>query len=136
VLTLGSVPSASESNARVAAEPFFMSPAVKAPVSIASSAQRRAAAWQARRQAGRQYLYAWPPRRGRNSRSHQAQRTVPLIVARHSILRVSRSPNRGPVACRRDVPVKAGGRQGEGRGKGHGVVKSLILAVGEEVKAL
>jgi hypothetical protein len=42
-LTLGRVPSVSESNARVAAEPLVMSARVRAPLAMASSTHARAA---------------------------------------------------------------------------------------------
>jgi hypothetical protein len=43
VFILGRVPSASESNARVAAEPLLMSARVRAPLAMASSTHARAA---------------------------------------------------------------------------------------------
>jgi len=74
------------SNARVRWKPVLMSPTLSMPAPIASSAQRRAAARNWRRQPGRQNRCARPPvRRDRNARSHQTQARSPttfrLIVA-------------------------------------------------------
>jgi hypothetical protein len=55
-----------------------MSPMLNTPASIASSAQRRAAAWNANRQCGLQKRWAWPPLcRSWNGRSHQEQDAEP-----------------------------------------------------------
>jgi hypothetical protein len=59
-----------------------MSATISAPRAMASSAQRRAAAWNARRHDGRQKRCARPPPcRTRNGRLHQEQECSPLIEA-------------------------------------------------------
>ena len=69
-------------NARVGRRPFLMSATISAPRAMASSAQRRAAAWNARRHDSRQKRCARPPPcRTRNGRLHQEQECSPLIEA-------------------------------------------------------
>jgi len=60
------------SNACVRWKPVLMSPTLSMPAPIASSVQRRAAAWNWRRHVGPQNRCARPPvRRVRNGRLHQ-----------------------------------------------------------------
>jgi hypothetical protein len=72
-------------NVRVVTAAFLISARVIRPAAMASSAQARAAAWKARRQAARQNRCALPPdARGRNVRSHQEQESASLIAGRDS----------------------------------------------------